>query len=527
MDVMESEWVSKAIDNVDKYLHRGGRCQGDNPQLLGGTDLLNTIGMAMGLPMKDPSSWSDRELQLALNNQLVYFEGEAREAIDVIAAQIRSCCEGDDKNFVTVIPVELYFNSKLYELPVFRVQRYKDSHKYFVDNIGRSYNSFSDWYQNSKLPPCKMAYPYNLQLMLRPGYDYSRVLVDYTPFARSDHKAVRAIDTVSAVAGIGSGVGLLFASGGLAAPLVITGVASAIWGTARSGAQLADKTLHGESVNPFSDSESRMLWLGIAANLVSFGAMGASMRLTSLAIKGQSISNAFRVFVNVANGTNVAMLIASNLQSHELDRLYTFKSTVDTFKASPYMREMMHFVSERNPKSVSEIVAYCEFVVKYVETEKLLVEKKLRNGTLTLPINVKKSEWTRKKATEVVFHNPNAMLQKFRQLTDVVTRCEMVGIEVLPKNLSDTELVAALRRIDVKFGSTVSAAYHVFKHPTDPLEAYIIRANSTLRSAEQYSVTLTQDGDARTVRFEGASGSCVILERDGRVLLCTFTPKIS
>lgn len=307
MDVTESEWVSKAIDNVDKYLHRGGEYQGDLPQLLGGTDLLNTIGMAMGLPMRDPNSWSECELRLALESRLVYFEGQARKAIDVVAAQIRSCCNGDDKNFVTVLPIELYYNGKLYELPVFRVQRYKDSPKYFVDHIGRHYNSFKDWFDNSKLPPCKMAYPYKLQLMLRPGYDYSRVIVDDTPFARSDHEAVRAIDTVSAIAGIGSGVGLLFVSGGLAAPLVVTGVASAIWGTARSGAQLADKTQHGETVNPFTDSESRMLWLGIAANLVSFGAMGASMRLTSLAMKGQNISNAFRVFVNVANGTNVAV----------------------------------------------------------------------------------------------------------------------------------------------------------------------------------------------------------------------------
>lgn len=110
---------------------------------------------------------------------------------------------------------------------------------------------------------------------------------------------------------------------------------------------------------------------------------------------------------------------------------------------------------------------------------------------------------------------------------ELVISYNMVGTEVVPKDLSDVELVDILRKCDVKFGSNVSAAYHVFKHPTDPLEAYIIRANETLRSADQYSVTLTQEGDARSVRFEGSGGSCIVLEREGRVLLCTFTPKYS
>ncbi|XP_068625894.1 uncharacterized protein [Battus philenor] len=898
MEVNESEWISKAIDNVDRYLNRGGKCQGDVPQLLGGTDLLNTIGMAMGLPIRDPSKWSDSELKKALNNELVYYEGTAREAIDVIADRIRGCCGGDDKNFVTVLPIELYYERKLYELPLFRVQRYKDSKKYFVDNVGRSYDSKDDWYNNSKLPPCLMAYPYDLVLQLKPGYEYSRVLVSKTPPARGGAKAARAVDTVAAVAGIGSGIGLIFASGGLAAPLVVTGVATALWGTGRSTVQLADRALHGESVNPFTNAESRMMWLGVAANLVSFGAMGASMRLASLAAKGQHISNAFRVFVNVANGTTVAVsgfaildttiflfnhkddlsgvdvlmhvasiafwtkglftyktagmiirdaenfafmhinkelngeqvselamlrsqfqddaqllrefhraaqeknipikifsqilldanahgqiqfdgkgnlilpggqsysfdflsnlpqnvrqhyfdivtnlrpeqtevfesfrryvnddmnlitglnrvaarynvnpreategvinfwrkytkmnlpggmdvkitdgqlvlgtappisipqlpqlsppmvrffgehlsrmdvatsrqwqaalpvllslehsgllsvcavtkvvtggravvslnnhlqisiytlnaisadecrkifemisklppnlaseqlppelvklcvqklrlrleihrvesvrwmqarveqsaslskLVRSSLLSHEQDRLYTFKSTVDTFKAAPYMEQMIQFVAERKPTSVGEMVAYCEFVVKYVETEKLLVEQALRDGTLSRPNIVKKADWMRKKASERVFSDTKAMLRKFTELMDVVKRNDMVGLEQVTKGLADSELVTAVRTKNVKFGSAVSAAYHIFKHPTEPASAYVRLANETVRSGEaRWSVTLTQDGGARSLRFESPSGTAVLLERDGAVLLCTFSPK--
>ncbi|KPJ02216.1 hypothetical protein RR46_08013 [Papilio xuthus] len=900
MDVSESDWVTRAIENVDRYLHRGGRCQGDVPQLLGGTDLLNTIGMAMCLPFRDPARWTDAEMRLALENRLVYYEGTAREAIDVVAAQIRSCCGGDDKNFITVLPIELYYQGKLYEVPLFRVRRYKDSgRKYYVDNVGRSYDSVSDWYDNSKLPPCKMGYPHNLELKLRPGYDYSHILISSTPPARSGAQAVRAVDTVAAVAGIGSGIGLLFASGGLAAPLVVTGVATALWGTGRSTVQLADRAMHGETVNPFTNAESRMMWLGVAANLVSFGAMGASMRLASLAARGQTISNAFRIFVNVANGTTVAvsglaildttvflcnhsedlsasdvlmhvasiafwtkglftyktagtiirdaenfafahigrelsgdqateltqlrvrfgddaqllrefyraarehnisvrsfsqilldagshgnlqfdgrgnlilpggqtysfdflsrlpgnvrqhyfdivtnlrpdqtevfesfrrfvnddmnlitgldrvasrynvnarqategvidfwrrysqmnlpggaevsiqegqlvlgtappisipqlphlsqplvrfigehlsrmdaptsrhwrtampvlltlessglftacpvtrivssgravvslngqlhvsiyrlqampaeecrrifvlvgalragvtveglppelvrlavqrhrlrlevhraesvawareqaarspallrLLAGEGLLAHERDRLYTFRATVDTYKAAPYMERMLAFAREMAPRNVGELVAYCEFVVKYVETEKLAVERRLRDGTLTLPKNVRKAEWTRSKASEAVFRDTSAMRQKLGELLEVVQREDMVGAAEVQAGCGDAELVSAARGVRVRFGSAVSAAYHIFKHPTEPLAAYVRLANETIRSsATRWSVTLTQDGDARSLRFESEAGSCVLLERDGRLLLCTFSPR--
>lgn len=307
MEVKSSEWQSKAVNNITAYLHRGGNCEGDEPQFIGASDLLNTIGFAMGLPMSNPDDWTEAQLKESSQGNLVNYEGKAREAIDVVADQIRSCCDGSDKIFVTVLPIELYHNGKLYEVPLFRVKRYFNSKNYYVDNIGRCYSSFFDWFKFNKLPPGKMAYPYQLKLSLRSGSEKANVYVADTPCSRVDAKTARGLDAVTAVAGLGSSVALLFVTGGLAAPLVGTAIVTAGYGTTRAGYQLIEKAAHGENINPFTTSEARMLWLGIAANLTSFGAMGASMRLTSLAARGRNISDAMRLVADIANGTNVAV----------------------------------------------------------------------------------------------------------------------------------------------------------------------------------------------------------------------------
>ncbi|CAF4871860.1 unnamed protein product [Pieris macdunnoughi] len=829
MEVDEDKWVTKAIENVDKYLNRGGELQGDIPQFLGGSELLNTIGMAMGLPICNPTEWSQNELERALNGQLVFFKGKSLEAINAVAETIRSCCDGDDKNYVTVLPIELYFKGKLYELPIFRVHRYRDSKKYYVDNTGRYYDSVTD-----------------------------------TPPARVGPKTARVVDTVSAVAGISSGVGLLFASGGLAAPFVVAGVASAVWGSARASNTLYDRASHGESVNPFTNSESRMLWLGIAANIASFGAMGATMRLTSLAARGRDVSNALRLFTNIANGTTLTLstlaiinnslyliqhydelssidvlmhlasvafwtkgvftyktagtlireaeiqafnninkelspevqrelnevrgrvqndasllrqfiaasqsqvsiqeysqalidgmhyydtvsnmspeqieafsslrnvlsddmhlirglqrvseatnlnrqgtvelvldmwqryadtnfgnrgditlsggnlvlgsappirinqmpdlsvsmirffgehlsridgtttnnwsvpdlltlqsrglfttcqatgicrsghstislngkleisvkkllslnpavceqlfgmisrltdtqcsainippyhnlpsdvvklcvrdlrlrfevhrresvewatrcvssevslrnIVQSDLMPHERDRLYTFRADVDIVKADLYMNDLVKFVAEQNPRNVSELVAYSEFVMTYIEDVAGNILEDLNKGRRHLPAQKKKKIWIREQAAREVFENTSAMTQKLNDLLNIVSNTDMVGVQTVGSGLSDTELVAAIRSNRIRFGGRISAAYHIFKHSTDPVTAYVDQANSTIRlSADQYTVTIGQEGNTRLISFTDDNGSCIVLESNGRVLLCSF-----
>ncbi|XP_050673585.1 uncharacterized protein LOC126971353 isoform X1 [Leptidea sinapis] len=858
MDVTEDNWMSQAMSNVDRYLNRGGESQGDKPQLLKGTQLLNTIGIAMGLPIRNPADWTHEEFVQAENGNLCFFVGTSLEAIQAIVDMIIYCCDGDSENFITVLPVELYFQDKLYELPIFRVSRYKDSHRYYVDNAGRYYKSFDDWYNNNKLPPGLMLYPYRLVLSAKSN-GRANCYYAKTPSDRADSKTARAVDTTTAVVGIGSSVGLLFASGGLAAPLVIAGVASAAWGTGRASYQLVDRASHGEKINPFTDSQSRMLWLGVAANIASFGAMGATMRLSSMAARAKDISSTFRLVTNIANGTNLTLstvailnttihmilhkdeltkmdvlfhlasvafwtkgvfsyktsgaiirdaqnqvfnqiykelppeqrkelaqvrevvqndvsllrqfysasqsnisiqefsnflveamhysdslqslspeqieafaslrgylrddlnlisglqryseehnlnrqdtlnqilnmwreninsgnvqqsdirlsagtiimgrappidiqrmpelsapmirfvgqhlsqidtaatsqwsisrlltlqghglftlcpitgiaptghsvvilnnhlhisiftlstlpaadcqtifrrigelrncnrsgdiprdisnlcvrdnrwrfevhrnesvqwmngcvndpslsnltrIVNSNLLPHEKDRLYTFKANSTLFKVELYMNKMMQFVSAMEPRNISEIVAYSEFVIARVEETIPSVEKDLLEGRKTLPRGKKKSVWLREEASKEVFQDVDALKQKLEDLKTLVNDNNMVGVETVEKGLSDDRLVQAIRSKQIKFGGKISAAYHIFKHATDPPSDYVNQANRTMRSSSStYTVSVGQEGDTRIISFSDENGSCIVLEKDGRVLLCSF-----
>ncbi|XP_047525263.1 uncharacterized protein LOC125063069 [Pieris napi] len=866
MEIEEGKWQHQAHENIDKYLHRGGDGKGNEPQLLYGSNLHNTIGIAMGLPLRDPTLFSHEEFELAEKGELVFFDSESLKAIHIVDFGIRVACNGDSKVYLTVVPIELYYENKLYEVPVFKVHRYHHSKIYYVDNIGRHYDSFDDWKNNNKLPPCKIIYPQNLELtsdgqhtLVSPPYE--------PPSAQTETKVLHGIDIAAGILGIGSAIGLMVVSGPAAPFLAIVGIASAIWGTSRAIHDLVDRGEHGQSIDPFTDSTARMLWLGIAASIASFGAMGATMRLSSLVARGIQVSNALKILTNVVNGVsitlnsaaivnnsiyliqhihemsladillNVALLafwtkgtftfkrssviiseahdrafasisqelppetrsyfsefrsrvqemlsideiellqlfkrasesnisirecaaflidgmhyydtvpkltsdqieslsslrdfiqddlqllhglqrvstaagsdreqtlrlvlelwdryvisnrpntddahfipgyivlghappieitqlenlspslirfvgehlstihtdaihewsitelaslqnrglfiecpvtgikdgyatvslkgcldislrkldsfpedtcltilrmigrlseeqtssssklpsevvktcvsknrlrfevhrkesvewalqsvarypelteiINSDLMPHERDRLYTFKTEasakeVESINKTPYMDQMMDFVHEMNPKNVSELVAYSEFVMTYVDEKIALLEKDIRDGKEILPHNMKKKPWLRKKAVEKAFTNVQEMRDKFTELMTIVEENDMAGIQIVDKGLSDEALVSAIRSHRIRFGGKVSAAYHIYKHSTDPTSAYIEQANQTIGNSE-YHVSLGQEGDSRIIMFNDPDGgNAVVLEKDGRVLLCSF-----
>ncbi|XP_072946329.1 uncharacterized protein [Epargyreus clarus] len=308
--VSSSKWKSKAKDNIERYVHRGGFLKGDDPQLLDSVSLMNTIGVAMGLNPMDPVKWGPSKMKSALKGYLVYFEGAASNIIDVIADRIRKCCGGDVSNYVTVLPIEVYNEGILVEVPLFRVHRYEHSRVYYIDTTGRYYKTFADWYHNNKLPAGQMAYPEGLRLNLG-CVDFSD-----TPSAREPAIIVDIVDTIATVAGITAGVGLMVASGGAAAPLAVAASSSAVWGTGRAMYQLADKAAHGKSLNPVANAENRTLWLSLTANVVGFGAKGATRRLLA---QGRNAPSSSRTFVNGINRTKLAV-----------KGLKTFNDTVHT-----------------------------------------------------------------------------------------------------------------------------------------------------------------------------------------------------
>ncbi|CAK1541717.1 unnamed protein product [Leptosia nina] len=872
MDVDEANWVQKAHENIDKYLHRGGGSNGNEPQLLEGTNLQNTIGIAMGLPLLNPAVWSHDEIEQASRGELVFFDGKSLEAINVIVNGIRECCNGDGKMYVTVIPIELYYKNKLYEVPVFKVQRYHHSEIYYVDNIGRYYNSFGDWRDNNKLPPCKMVFPQNLELKSDGQGDAIVTPPYHTPADETSTKVLADVDIAAGVVGIGSAIALMVVSGPFAPFIAAAGIATAIWGTGRAVKELVDRGEHGQSIDPFTDSTARLLWLGIAASVAGFGAMGATMRLSAVAARGIQISTALKILTNVVNATSVALnsaaiinntiylighlknmsigeillnvaliafwtkgtfafkrssviikevqdqafthiseelppgsrsdfaelrsrvqtmlnideiellqlfnsaaksgisirecaeflingmryydvietlspeqietlsslrnfvkddikiltglervssttgadreetfklvlsmwetysksnranvddvhfipghlvighappieittipklspplmrfvgehlskidtdaihewsitdlvklqdrglftecpvtgigrgfatvtlndqlkisvrklqtlsdedcstmlkmvselraenitasskipsnvikfcvtknrlrfeiqrkesvewaaksvaryenllnIVKSDLLSHEQDRLYTFRTEASMNKADvvikkskyqpAYMDNMMAFVSEMEPRNVSEMVAYSEFVMSYVVETAAQIEKGIQEGTITYPTDGKKSDWIRFKAKETVFENTGPLREKLNEMFSLVDDNDMVGLVKVAKGMDDFNLAFVIRANRLRFGGRVSAAYHIYKHGTDPPSAYIDQANATIRS-NTYTVSMGQEGDTRIIIFNDENGgNSVVLEKDGRGLLCSF-----
>ncbi|KAG5671679.1 hypothetical protein PVAND_001867 [Polypedilum vanderplanki] len=302
----EDKWITVAHENIARYMDRGGDDQGDVAELLEGSQLLNTIGIALNVHFSDPSTWTEEELEQAEDGRLCFFKDESRKAIDIVVNKIIEECKGNERNYITVLPIQLYSEGKLYSLSIFRFRARVDKKWKFVDNVGRVYTSFDDWKQNNVLPPGKVLYPLNGHLQ-RNSCGYVQTRCKHTPFGSSTSKFMKSADLGTGLIGIAGAVGTLFLSGGAALPFVVAGVGSAIYTTVRSSYHLIDRGTHGQTLNPFDSHENFSLWLGIGANLISFGAMGATVRLSTLAFQGKNVTQGFKLLVNLINGTSLTV----------------------------------------------------------------------------------------------------------------------------------------------------------------------------------------------------------------------------
>lgn len=269
-------------EKIDKNIQfSGGENQGDIPELLEGTQLLNTIGIALNVHFSDPSSWSEEELDDAEDGKLCFFKGESRKAIEIIVDKIIEECKGRSPYAIVVLPIQLYSKGKLYSLALFRI-KLKDKVR-FIDNIGRVYKDFLDWKENNFLPPGKVCYPIGKNLLnittyfnkfhsdghlVRNEKGYVLTRCKTTPYGSNQAKAMKVADVTTGVVGIIGAVGTVFISGGFSIPFVAAGIGSAIYTTARSSYHLYDRGSHNQSLSPFENHENFSLWLGIGANVI-------------------------------------------------------------------------------------------------------------------------------------------------------------------------------------------------------------------------------------------------------------------
>jgi hypothetical protein len=104
------------------------------------------LGFAMGLPVTAPET--DEQIKNAKNGKYCYYAGKAYEAIELIRTKIYEFTPQKVK--VCALPTELYYEGKLYELPIFRIVDPKQYYRY-IDNCGRYHETFSDFLENNKV----------------------------------------------------------------------------------------------------------------------------------------------------------------------------------------------------------------------------------------------------------------------------------------------------------------------------------------------------------------------------------------
>ncbi|XP_055625475.1 uncharacterized protein LOC129768085 [Toxorhynchites rutilus septentrionalis] len=316
MEVSREDWIDRALENMKKFLNRGGCCRGDEPQVLEGVSLQNTLGYALSLTVKDPNKWTDEELQLEYMEQLCFYDEESRKTIDRIVQQMYTGVHPSVACRLTILPIELYSEGKLYEVPLFRYyfQQSTETEPKFIDSIGRVYQDFQDFLKNNKYPSAEMMFPKEGKLvptnLKNVEYDIGK-----TPAWKNYY--FKALDIATGIIGIAGATGAIFLSGGIATPFIAASVGSAIYATGRSIDVLRDKSAHQESLNPFCDPESRTAWLSLTAHVLTFGTMPHISALSGVASTSHSIATGFKVcnFINETGNIISDLVICDTLSA--------------------------------------------------------------------------------------------------------------------------------------------------------------------------------------------------------------------
>ena len=81
---------------------------------------------------------------------------------------------------------------------------------------------------------------------------------------------------------------------------------------------------------------------------------------------------------------------------------------------------------------------------------------------------------------------------------------------------------------NIRMGSVESAVYHMLNHSVNPIQNYVLMANQLIAD-ESMHITINPGTDFIDITFlnPNNSDSCVVLVKNGRMLLKTFIPKIS
>ena len=109
--------------------------------------------------------------------------------------------------------------------------------------------------------------------------------------------------------------------------------------------------------------------------------------------------------------------------------------------------------------------------------------------------------------------------------------------------LDENSLLKTIRteasNFNIRFGSRISATYHLAKHALIPsttgldfdlnidqinkLSSYLREANQVISNPKsEIQVTISQEGDSRTIIFKNGNNVAVVLESFGSIILCSY-----
>jgi hypothetical protein len=284
--------------------------RGDQPRALSGAALINEIGVSMNLPPNNVPQ-TEADWQALAEGRWELYTGEAKEAIDPVAKQIRAV--GGDPAQVTVLPV--LFDSErtgLIQVPLYRVAG-ADGQPVFVDNVGRKYRDLEDWKKNNQLPPGRVSLPRGGKLPDPSQPRPADWIETYEKKPTTRQQIEGALDTAALVGGLVVGGAMVIGTGGIATPLV--GAAIAGYGAYRSGGSLWDRAQHGQSINPFTDPAARNDWFGLSASLLGLASLGLG------GAAGKIVSSGRRLAPSAAHATAFAAVGSQAADTAQLANL--------------------------------------------------------------------------------------------------------------------------------------------------------------------------------------------------------------
>ena len=289
--------------------------RGDQARHLQGADLRNDIGLALGLPVTQTPANEVQQARME-RGEFDFFNvnaaDEAGQAIRSIEAQIQKA--GGEGAHVAALPITVASKEHgLIQTVIWRVET-ADGQEKFVDynpatQEARTYASFEDWKNNNQLPPGEMTYARNGHLTA--GVDGKPQLETGNTPNTVDTAWEAWIKPALDGAALAGGIVLLGAAvvgtGGTA--MMVGGALLGAYGAGTGGVELADRAAHGQTLS-LGNAQARNAWLNVGASALSFGAMGASMRLANMSGRatGNAIDEAVQLtrMAQTARGLNVA-----------------------------------------------------------------------------------------------------------------------------------------------------------------------------------------------------------------------------